>query len=111
MCVCVYTHIYIHIYTHIYIYNKCTVTVTMKVKKAYRLDQNYPFKERVLVMEISYLLEINDFLRAVFFFLLDVINSKNLATEYACLQKLYLIKKSLSILLIWRPVTKPKSLI
>ena len=68
MCVCVYTHIYIHIHTHIYIYNKCTVTVTMKVKKAYRLDQNYPFKERVLVMEISYLLEINGFLRAVFFF-------------------------------------------
>ena len=70
MCVfvCVYIHIYIHIYTHIYIYNKCIVSVTMKVKIAYRLDQNYPFKERVLVMEISYLLEIKDFLRAVFFF-------------------------------------------
>ena len=67
VCVCVYSHI--HTYIHIYIYNKCAVTVTMEVKKAYRLDQNYPFKERVLVMEISYLLEINDFLRAVFFFL------------------------------------------
>ena len=50
VCVCVYSHI--HTYIHIYIYNKCAVTVTMEVKKAYRLDQNYPFKERVLVMEM-----------------------------------------------------------
>ena len=47
-----FLYIYIHTYIHIYIYNKCAVTVTMEVKKAYRLDQNYPFKERVLVMEM-----------------------------------------------------------
>lgn len=50
----------------------------------YRLDQNYPFKERVLVMEISYLKEIN-FLR--FFFLLDVINPNKSCNTITLLAK------------------------
>lgn len=37
------------IYTHIHTwYNKYAVTVTMKIKKMCRVDQNNPFKEMIL---------------------------------------------------------------
>lgn len=72
-----------------------------------RSDQNYPFKERILIMEISYLQEIDDF--EIFSFGCNKSQQIVWHNKLAC--KNITKFKEHNYLLVWKPMAKLKFLV